>query len=362
MKMKYSLSLGRVAGVQIFIHWTFLILIGWIVYINLKQGMGTVDIIWSVLFILTLFACVTAHELGHALAAKRYHIKTRNITLLPIGGLAQLESIPEKPKEELVVALAGPLVNIIIAVALFPLIKISPYAIEEMDLTRLSHHNFLFSLMVVNIWLAVFNMIPAFPMDGGRVFRALLSFKFERNVATRIAASVGQLLAVGFVFIGFFYNPFLIFIGVFIFLGAQAEAQFAEAKSLLKGYTVADASMRDIPIVKPDDTIEYCSDRLLASQNKNFIVADDSGVVGTLNRDEIIKALREGKFTSPVSEAMNRDFISLDTNASLEEAWTTMQTTRKTAAPVFSAGQLVGMIDTENVAEFLMISEAKNKE
>jgi len=362
MKMKYSLSLGRVAGIQIFIHWTFLILIGWIVYINLKQGMGTIDIIWSVLFILTLFACVTAHELGHALAAKRYNIKTRNITLLPIGGLAQLESIPEKPKEELVVALAGPLVNIIIAVALFPLIKISPNVIEEMDLARLSHHNFLFSLMVVNIWLAVFNMIPAFPMDGGRVFRALLSFKFERNVATRIAASVGQLLAVGFVFIGFFYNPFLVFIGVFIFLGAQAEAQFAEAKSLLKGYTVADAMMRNFPFVRPTDTIEYCSDQLLASQNKNFIVSDEHGVVGTLNRDEIIKALREGKLSQPVADAMSRDFLKLEVSASLEDSWTTMQTTRKTAAPVFSQGQLVGMIDTENVAEFLMISEARNKE
>jgi Zn-dependent protease len=294
MKMKYSISLGRVAGIEIFVHWTFLILIGWIVYINLKQGMGPIDIFWSVLFILTLFACVTAHELGHALAAKRYNIKTKNITLLPIGGLAQLESIPEKPKEELAVALAGPLVNIVIAVALFPLIKISPNVIEDMDLTRLSHHNFLFSLMVVNVWLAVFNMIPAFPMDGGRVFRALLSFKYERSVATRIAASVGQLLAVGFVFIGFFYNPFLVFIGVFIFLGAQAEAQYAEAKSLLQEYTVADALMREVPLLSPGDTVEYGSDQLLNSQNRNFIIADETGVVGTLNRDEIIRALREG--------------------------------------------------------------------
>jgi hypothetical protein len=198
--------------------------------------------------------------------------------------------MPEKPKEELVVALAGPLVNIVIALALFPLIKISPNVIEEMDLARLSHHNFLFSLMVVNIWLALFNMIPAFPMDGGRVFRALLSFKFERSIATRIAASVGQLLAVGFVFIGFFYNPFLVFIGVFIFLGAQAEAQYAEAKSLLQEYTVADVLMREIPLLSPGDTVDYCSDRLLNSQNRNFIVADDTGVVGTLNRDEIIRA------------------------------------------------------------------------
>ncbi|MCU0357605.1 MAG: site-2 protease family protein [Cyclobacteriaceae bacterium] len=360
--MKYSLSLGRVAGIQIFVHWTFLILIGWIVYINLRQGMGAIDIIWSVLFILTLFACVTFHELGHALAAKRYHIKTRNITLLPIGGLAQLESIPEKPKEELVVALAGPLVNIVISSVIFVIIQPNPETIQSLDLTRLSHHNFLFSLMVVNIWLAVFNLIPAFPMDGGRVFRALLSFKFERHVATRIAASVGQLLAVGFVFIGFFYNPFLIFIGLFIFLGAQAEAQYAEAKSLLTGYTVAHALMREVPLLKPTDTIEYSSDQLLATQNRNFIVADGGQVVGTLSRDEIIKALREGKSQEAVETSMSRDFISLDVNAPLETAWSQMQTLRKAAAPVFQGGQLVGMMDTENVAEFLMISEARRKE
>ncbi len=362
MKMKYSLSLGRIAGIEIFVHWTFLILIGWIVYINLKQGMGTVDILWSVLFILTLFACVTAHELGHALAAKRYNIKTKNITLLPIGGLAQLESIPEKPKEELVVALAGPLVNVVIAAVLFPLVKLSPSVIEEMDLSRLSHHNFLFSLMVVNIWLAVFNMIPAFPMDGGRVLRALLSFKFNRNIATRIAASIGQLLAVGFVFIGFFYNPFLIFIGVFIFLGAQAEAQFAEAKSLLSGYTVADALMGDIPTLHPNDSIEFSSDRLLSSQNKNFIVVDDGLVVGTLNRDQIIRALRQGKANQAVAEAMDKDFIEFATDSLLEQAWIQLRTAQKTVAPVLKDKNLVGILDTENVAEFLMVREAIHTE
>jgi Zn-dependent protease/CBS domain-containing protein len=361
MKMKYSLSLGRVAGIQVFVHWTFLILIGYIVYSNLKQGMGTVDILWSILFILTLFACVTLHELGHALAAKRYNIKTSNITLLPIGGVAQLESMPEKPKEELVVALAGPMVNVIIAGLLFPLLSLSG-GLDDLDVTRFSHHNFLPSLMVVNIWLAVFNMIPAFPMDGGRVLRALLSFKFERHVATRIAASIGQLLAIGFVFVGFFSNPFLIFIGVFIFLGAQGEAQYAQARSLLSGYTVANAVMKQVPTLKPTDTIEYASDQLLASQNKNFLVVNDASVLGTLSRDEIIRALREGKGMESIEPFMNRDFLSLQLNMPLEEAWTTMRTKQKSAAPVFSGSTLVGMLDTENVAEFLMISEATKKD
>lgn len=361
MKMKYSLSLGRIAGIQVFVHWTFLILIGYIVYSNLKQGMGTVDILWSILFILTLFACVTLHELGHALAARRYHIKTANITLLPIGGVAQLESMPEKPKEELVVALAGPLVNVVIAGLLFPVLSLSG-GLNDLDVARFSHHNFLPSLMVVNIWLAVFNMIPAFPMDGGRVLRALLSFKFERHVATRIAASIGQLLAIGFVLVGFFSNPFLIFIGVFIFLGAQGEAQYAQARSLLSGYTVADAVMKQVPTLKTTDTIEYASDQLLASQNKNFLVVDTGQVLGTLTRDEIIRALREGKGAESIEPFMSRDFLSLQLNMPLEEAWTTMRTKQKSAAPVFSGAALVGMLDTENVAEFLMISEATKKD
>jgi len=205
-------------------------------------------------------------------------------------------------------------------------------------------------------------MIPAFPMDGGRVLRALLSFKFERHVATRIAASIGQLLAIGFVFVGFFSNPFLIFIGVFIFLGAQGEAQYAQARSLLSGYTVANAVMKQIPALKPSDTIEYASDQLLASQNKNFLVVDGASVLGTLSRDEIIKALRENKGAETVDRFMNREFLSFQIQMPLEEAWTTMRTKQQSAAPVFSNNELVGMLDTENVAEFLMISEATKKD
>jgi Zn-dependent protease/predicted transcriptional regulator len=360
MKMKYSLSLGRVAGIAIYVHWTFLLLIAYLVYVNIRQGMGTADILWSILFMLTLFACVTLHELGHALAARYFSIKTSHITLLPIGGVAQLESIPEKPKEELVVALAGPLVNVAIAALLFPFLQAGNMR-EALEVARLGHQNFLPSLMVVNVWLALFNMIPAFPMDGGRVLRALLSFKFPRHVATRLAAAIGQVLAMGFVFIGFFANPFLIFIGIFIFIGAQAEADYAEARSLLAGYKVADAMMKQIPILRLTDTIEGAADQLLASQNKNFIVVDDTTIAGTLNRDEIIRALREGKASQPVAQFMNRDFVSLHTEMPLEEAWNVMRTRQLTAAPVFSGNTLVGMLDTENVAEFVMINEALNK-
>lgn len=358
MNFKYSLSLGRVAGIRVFVHWTFLILIGWIVFINLRQGLGPVDIFWSILFVLSIFACVTAHELGHALAARRYDIKTRNITLLPIGGLAQLESIPEKPKEELVVALAGPLVNVLIAGVLYPFVKLATPDIEQLNLAQLNHLNFLPSLMAVNIWLAIFNLIPAFPMDGGRVLRALLTFQMERAKATRIAASVGQILALGFIFFGFFFNPFLIFIGLFIYLGAQGEATVAEAQSLLSGYTVGDALLREIPVLEADETIEQASDKLLATQNRNFLVVSQGEPVGTLSRDQIIRALRQGKTDASVQEAMDAHFVRLEINEPLEQAWMKLHRGQKSVAPVFQSNRLIGLLDTENISEFLMIREA----
>lgn len=358
MSFKYSLSLGRIAGIKVFVHWTFLILIGWIVFINLRQGQGVVDIFWSVLFVLSIFACVTAHELGHALAARRYDIKTRNITLLPIGGLAQLESIPEKPKEELVVALAGPLVNVLIAGALYPFVKLTTPDVEQLNLTQLNHLNFLPSLMAVNIWLAMFNLIPAFPMDGGRVLRALLSMQMERTKATRVAASIGQLLALGFIFFGFFFNPFLIFIGLFIYLGAQGEASVVEAQSLLSGYTVGDALLREIPVLDIHETIEQASDKLLATQNRNFLVVSNGEPAGTLSRDEIIRALRQGKGNSEIGESMDANLLRLDINEPLEQAWLKLHRAKKTVAPVYDQNQLVGLLDTENISEFLMIREA----
>src|SRR5690606_27785084 len=186
---------------------------------------------WSLLLLATIFLCITLHEVGHALMARRYGIATRDITLLPIGGLARMEALPVKPWEELLVALAGPAVQLVIALILFPFVqRIDP----NLAMSSIGAVNFVPALFGVNIWLALFNLIPAFPMDGGRVFRALLAFRKGYVRATRTAASLGQLLAMVFVFAGFALNPFLIFIGLFIFLGAQAEAGMVETRFALR--------------------------------------------------------------------------------------------------------------------------------
>lgn len=288
--MKYKLYLGRVSGIKLFVHWTFALLLGWVVYNDVRAGLSTVEILWSLAFIIALFVCVTLHELGHSLTAQRYHIKTRDITLLPIGGVASLESIPEKPKEELLITLAGPLVNVAIALVLFPFIYLSNSVGGLGGLTDVSGQSFLTSLVSVNLYLALFNMIPAFPMDGGRILRALLAYKMDRLKATRIAAGIGQALAVGFVVLGFYGNPFLVFIGIFIFMGAQGETRFAQGRALVKNVTLREVMMSEISSLEATLTIRDAAQQVLNGQNKNFVITSAGRPVGTLGYKDIVKA------------------------------------------------------------------------
>lgn len=353
--MKYSLSLGKILGIHVQIHWTFLILIGWIVISNLSAGNSTEQTLWAVFFVLTIFACVTLHEFGHALAARRYGIATQDITLLPIGGLARLASMPEKPMEELVVALAGPAVNIIIAALIYPFLHIPTGTDLSMNLRAVDSDTFLLSLMAVNLWLALFNMIPAFPMDGGRVLRALLSFRMERAAATRVAAAIGQFLAIGFVIIGFFGNPFLIFIGFFIFLGAQGEAELAQTKSALQGYRVVDVLMHNFTSLQSYQPLQAAVELLLNGQSRNFLIIEEERPAGTLSRDEIVRALSQYGLEIPIGKVMNPDITFLQAEMPLEIAWQKMQQHKIEFAPVMHQQQLAGVIDVENIAEFMMV-------
>lgn len=359
--LKYSLPLGKVAGIRISVHWTFAILLLWIVFSSIRAGLGIEATLWSLLFILAIFGCVVLHELGHALAAKRYHINTRDITLLPIGGIASLESMPEKPGEELVVALAGPVVNILIVLAFIPIVHFTGMIPDMSQLASISSANFLYAFVSVNMMLAVFNMIPAFPMDGGRVLRALLSYRFERHIATRIAATIGQLLAIGFVFIGFLYNPFLIFIGFFIFLGAQAEAEYTQVRSTLKGFTVNDVLMKKYSVIDVNDTLRTAVQKLLDSQCKNFMVLESSRPAGTLSREEIIKALSTQGESALVHQVMNKDMLVLHPGMPLEDALQKMQLQKKELTPVMDNHHFLGVLDMENIMEFIMVQHARGR-
>jgi len=211
--MKWSWKIGEYKGIGVYIHATFLLIIIWVAYLHWDAGQSLAETINGIIFVLAIFACVVLHEFGHALTAQKYNIKTRDITLLPIGGVARLERMPDDPRQELYVALAGPAVNVVIAAAIFIWLMITS-ALEPVTSLTVTSGSFLERLMIVNIFLVLFNMLPAFPMDGGRVTRALLAMRMDYARATHIAANLGQGMALLFGFLGFFTNPFLIFIAL----------------------------------------------------------------------------------------------------------------------------------------------------
>ena len=227
---RWSYKIAEPFGIGVYVHFSFLLIVAWVAFGQLRAGGGAAAVLSSVAFLFALFACVVLHELGHALAARRYGIRTRDITLLPIGGLARLERMPEKPVQELFVALAGPAVNVAIALALWVWLGLTGSLVPA-DQVGLTIGPFFERLLVINVALVVFNMLPAFPMDGGRVLRALLALRLGALRATRIAATVGKAMAALFAVVGLFFNPFLILIAFFIWFGATQETMMAEARA-----------------------------------------------------------------------------------------------------------------------------------
>jgi len=356
--MKWSLYTGRVAGIKIFIHWTFLILILGIVFSGIKRGYNAEAILLNLGFIGCIFVCVTLHELGHAITAKRFNFKTRDIILLPIGGLARMEGLPDKPKHEFLVAIMGPAVNIIIALILFLTLKLSDASPESLDDFRITRGNFWFQLYSVNLYLAIFNLIPAFPMDGGRILRALLSIRLPRARATRIAAHIGQFIAIVFVFVGFMYNPVLLFIGLFVFLGAQAEASMEEAKVVLSKVKVKDLIMHHYSVLDPEEPLSKAVTLLLDSQEKSFLVKEGNMIKGVLSKKEIIEGLSKFGKDIPVKQVMQTEFVALHEEDNLGEIMLKFTSEANKLMPVMEGNEIKGVIDLENINEYVEIQNA----
>lgn len=359
--MKGSWVLGKVAGIKIQVHWTFTLLLLWVLFSNFREGGDGVSALFSLALVLVLFGCVVLHELGHALMARKYQITTRSITLLPIGGVAALEKIPEKPKEELAVALAGPAVNAGIALVLLSLLPLRHYAGFEPEdwetfFSQPSVAGFLIYLFMANAMLVAFNLIPAFPMDGGRVLRALLGFYYSRARATEIAARLGQAVAFLFLFLGLFLNPFLVIIAIFVYFGAYAENQMVQQEDRLKGHTVREALLTQISLLPCDATLQQAIDLILKGTEKDFLVVREGGVCGILNNAEIARAATRPD--TPVSELMLGEFPSVRPDAGLTETIQLMSREKQKFLPVLEDGRLLGAISSENISEFILLRTA----
>ena len=355
--MKWSFKIGRFAGIDVYMHFTFLLLISWVALVHWRQGQSVAAVIGGVTFILVIFLCVVLHEFGHALTARRYGIQTRDIILLPIGGVARLQKIPTDPIQELWVALAGPAVNIAIAIALFMWLKVTA-SLEPLQVLTVTGGPFLERIMAVNIFLVIFNMIPAFPMDGGRVLRALLATRKDYARATQIAANIGQGIAVLFGFIGIFYNPLLLLIALFVWIGAAQESGAAQLKSAVGGIPVQQAMLTDFKTLQRNDNLERAVELTIAGNQKDFPVVDNGHIEGVLTQTDLLKALSQRDQHPTVTSAIQKEFVTVDSLEMLESAFEKLKDCNCRTLPVVRNGRLVGLLTMDNIGEYMRIQGA----
>lgn len=358
--MRWSWKLGTFADIGVYLHATFPLLFLWILITRLAGGQGIVNALWGMLFVLLIFVCVVLHEYGHALTARRYGIRTRDIVLLPIGGVARLERMPDDPKQELWVALAGPAVNVVIAAILFAFLAVTGSWVPLGALDPVSGP-ILERLAIVNVFLIVFNMIPAFPMDGGRVLRALMAMRMDYVRATSIAATIGKALAFVLGFVGLFQNPFLVLIAFFVWTGASQEAGFVRTRYALSGVPLRDVMITAFDTLSPHEPLARAIELTLTSAQTDFPVVEDGRVVGILRQPDMIRGIEEGGRGVAVSEVMVRDFESAEIHESTNAVFQRLQRCACRTVPVTFRGQLMGIVTMENVGEFMRIQAALSR-
>jgi stage IV sporulation protein FB len=356
--MAWSLSIGRIAGTEIRIHFTFLLFLIWIFAAGYAAG-GTAAAWTSTVFIILLFGCVLLHEYGHILTARAFGVATPDVTLLPIGGVARLERIPEEPYQEFLVAIAGPAVNVVIAVLLVALAgaKLDAAHFAAVDSSGISMVD---RLAAVNVFLVLFNLIPAFPMDGGRVLRALLAIPLGFVRATQVAATIGQVMAFVFGIVGLFYSPMLILIAIFVYLAASSEAHLVALRAMSRGVPVGSAMMTQFVTLSPEDEIEHAVQTLLRTSQGEFPVVDAAGKpVGLLTRNDLIRGIKQLGPDARVSAAMSPGIPTIDQRRCLEEAFKLLNDKQTPAvAVVDTAGRLTGLVTSETIGEMIMLHNA----
>ena len=358
--MKWSFRIAQIAGIDIRIHVTFFLII--VIGAAQWSAAGVPGMAFGALLMLLLFLCVTLHELGHSLVAQRFGIPVRQIVLLPIGGVAMLGRNPTRPIQELLIAVAGPAVNVVILGVLLLVVRaipayqnLTPEALLRGGLQP-SVQTLLFFLINANVWLAVFNMIPAFPMDGGRVLRGLLGFFMPFSRATRIAATIGQMLAVAMAAWGFMAGNFiLVLIAFFIFTTAGAESVEGQARTVLATRRVGDAYNKYALTLTADDRVSRVVDYLLTSYQPDFAVLQGRRLIGVVTRDDVLKWLADNHYDVYVTEILHENVERVDARMSLEDVRERLREKGVRLAAVFDGDVYLGLVSAEDIAEAYMV-------
>lgn len=355
--MTWSYRIARIAGTDVKVHATFLLLLAWYAFAAGRAG-GVRAALEGVLFLLALFLCVLLHEFGHIRMARRFGVRTPDVILLPIGGVARLERIPDVPKQELLIAAAGPAVTLLLIVALYAWIRLTGQTIAQIPDPGAG--SLAERLMGVNVWLLGFNLIPAFPMDGGRMLRALLAARIGVVRATRAAATLGKVLAATMILAGLSGQIILAIIGFFVFVGASAEADAVETRAIGEGLRVSDMMVTQFRTLPEGATLADAVDLLLSGEQREFPVLDAHGRTGgILTRDNLIKGLRERGPESRVAEAMTTAAPAVSPSLGFTDALDRLRRSGLPALPVVDGGGiLVGLLTMDNISELLLVRRA----
>jgi Zn-dependent protease/predicted transcriptional regulator len=353
--MRWSISIGRVFGITLRLHVTFLIFLAFIAYGGFQDA-GATGAGWAVAMFGTIFACIALHELGHSVVAQQLGVQVKSITLLPIGGIAALRNIPENPWHEIAITVAGPMVNAAIACALIPFTGIPSHLL----LVEMPHdlHGLLLSLAQANITLFLFNFIPAFPMDGGRLLRAVLALVVPYRQATTIAATVGQGMAILFVLVGLKFSFWLVIIGAFIFMGAEGEDRAVRMRSVLHDLDVEDVMSRDFAVLSPADPVARGIEMIYQTGQDNFPVIQEGQLLGVVTRPALVEAMNAYGSALSVGQIMNPHAPVISPREKVVRVYEEIINGANTSAIVVDDGRLVGVLSPDNVSRYLLVQSS----
>jgi len=351
--MRWSFQIGKVFGIPIRVHITFFLLLIFIGFYG-SRLQGAQSGLYGMLSVVLIFLCVVIHEIAHSLVARSYGVKVKDIVLLPIGGVSEMEELPQKPKQEIYVAIAGPVTSIFLAfifylafLLLYPEMKTFKFSIFQ--------GNLLLNLFIINFLLALFNLLPVFPMDGGRVLRGILGLKMEFLKATKIAVGIGEAFAIFFFFFGLFFNPWLALIAIFIYLGAEGEKKATELRVAIADVPVKVAMLTNVEAITPDITLGKVLEKICHGLQQDFPIIEGEKVLGILTRGKIFSALHNHSKDTKVRDIMSQEFISTSEDTPLSEAFKRMTSEKLSVLPVMQGENFKGLISLEQIGKYHML-------